>query len=81
MVTTLLFMLGLILVLAGIGRTVHHPGLPFEVEPAFARHVVTGVAILWQVGQANADRMDRAEQSTHRTPASGSGPRGHSGRG
>lgn len=68
MVTTLLFVLGLTLVLAGIGRTVHHPGLPFDVEPAFARHVVTGMVILWQVGQANADRMDRTAQAGDRSP-------------
>ncbi|MCR3718577.1 MULTISPECIES: hypothetical protein [Prauserella salsuginis group] len=68
MVTTLLFAAGLILVLAVIGRTVHYPGLPFDVEPAFARYVVTGLVILWHIGQANADRMDRTEQSSHRTP-------------
>lgn len=68
MVTTLLFALGLILVLAGIGRTVRHPGLPFDVEPAFARHVVTGMVILWQIGQANADRMDMAERSSRGSP-------------
>lgn len=68
MVTTLLFMLGLVLVLAGIGRTVRYPGLPFDVEPAFARHVVTGMVILWHIGQANAERMDRTAGSADRTP-------------
>lgn len=56
---TLLFVTGLILVLAGIGRTVRHPGLSFEVEPAFARHVVTGMAVLWRIGLAGAEVHDR----------------------
>ncbi|GAA1202325.1 hypothetical protein [Prauserella alba] len=68
MVTTFLFAAGLILVLAVIGRTVHYPGLPFDVEPAFARHVVTGIVILWHIGRANADRLDRTEQAGDRTP-------------
>jgi len=75
MVTLTLFLLGVVLVLAGIGRTVRHPGLPFEVEPTFARHVVTGMVIVWQVGQANADRLDRAGLSAGahgaHTPAAG----------
>ncbi|GAA1202315.1 hypothetical protein [Prauserella alba] len=56
----LLFVAGLVLVLAGIGRTVCHPGLPFEVEPAFARHVVTGMAVLWRIGLAGSEAHDRA---------------------
>ncbi|OLT38480.1 hypothetical protein BJF85_09045 [Saccharomonospora sp. CUA-673] len=39
---------------------VRHPGLPFEVEPAFARYVVTGLVVIWQSGQARADALDRA---------------------
>ncbi|MBB3665109.1 hypothetical protein FB384_004060 [Prauserella sediminis] len=62
MVTTVLFAAGLILVLAVIGRTVHYPGLPFDVEPAFARYVVTGVVILWHIGQANAGARSRASR-------------------
>ncbi|MBB3051372.1 hypothetical protein FHS23_002395 [Prauserella isguenensis] len=67
---TLLFVAGLVLVLAGIGRAVRHPGLPVAVEPAFARHVVTGVAVLWRIGLAGSEVHDRVDgEATRRRVA------------
>lgn len=59
MVTLTLFLLVVVLVAAGIGRAVRHQGLPFDVEPDFARLVLTGLVIVWLTGLANADRLDR----------------------
>ncbi|WP_253827369.1 hypothetical protein [Prauserella aidingensis] len=45
-----------------------HPGLPFDVEPTFARHVVTGVAVLWRIGSAGAEVHDRVGGTATRRP-------------
>lgn len=56
---TMFFVLVVAALAAGIGRAVRHPGPGFDVEPRFARDAVTGLAVLWQVGLACSERMER----------------------
>ncbi|WP_433409877.1 hypothetical protein ACQPZU_08280 [Saccharomonospora azurea] len=70
-VLTVLFLVVLAAVLAGLGALVRYEGPAPDVEPAFARRVAEGLRVLWTVGEVNAQRTRRLLDELHpsSTPA------------